>query len=602
MSQEKRLDVRVPRGANLISISATDNDSKLAHRLADTMAAVFVEDVNTRAGGDLATRRRVLEQRIETVRQQLTGAQLQQQEQELSKELWNQRGQLLQIQAQNQQELQRQLEFDQQQAVLASAAAQPAMSREQQQRLQQLQQITNDAATARERTIRANEGDQRALESSLTDLNGQFQQVRDALAGLAPNPDDAGLTLQVEQRAALLQREQDFLRQRRELRAQLVQVQAQTQLELQRPALQGTLAGGSPAQATLTPEQRRQQQELSGAAESVRGQAVAILRDQQSDLERSIAAVDIQLAQVRGALAQLPPADDPVSALQQQFEQRQANSQRTVLSQRELELGREIQAKRSQLLQLQAQHQQEVLRNLEERRQSVLAVSAAAGTGSDPARAAQVAQQTRQLAGSASAARSEWLQALTTQQKDVESNIATVAGRLAAVRQAMVDHPTEGDPTVAAAFTRAYSDQLQSLTQEYARLQMNAQAATAPLIRYGTATEPLPVVRVKRTLVLGAGGGLATGVALIYGMELWRRQRQRKLDALASARPAPARWLGTPDGLPSAMAAAAPRANGHAVMQPFGSPESAAGATGTRSAQGADSLSANRSAALNTPE
>jgi hypothetical protein len=352
------------------------------------------------------------------------------------------------------------------------------------------------------------------------------------------------VSLQIEQRTLLQQREQELLRQLRDLRAQLVQVQTQAQQELQRPAQQAALSAAqsaAPAQPTLTPDQQRQQRELASASEAVRTQALAILRDHQSDLERNIAALDVQLVQVRTALGQLPPAEDPISALQQQTSQRQAESQRAFLTQREQGLARDIQSTQSQLLQLQAQHQQEVLRQLEDRRQSVLAISAAAGGGNDASQAAFAAaqQQARQLAGASSGVRSQWLQVLSEQQREVESNIAAVTGRLTAVRQALVDHPSEGDPAVAAAFTRAYGEQLQALTQEFARLQMNSQAAMAPLVRFGAATDALPAVRAKRTLVMGTGAGLAVGVGVAYALEAWRRRRAARV--LVGTRPAVAR-------------------------------------------------------------
>jgi uncharacterized protein involved in exopolysaccharide biosynthesis len=137
MAQDKRLDIRPVRNANLISITVAHPDPATAQLIANTIATVFVEDVNSRVGNDVDARKQQLEQQIESTRQLLTTAQLQQREQELTKALREQRGQLLQIQLQYQQELQRQVE-EERQAIAASASQTPTLSPEQQQRLQEL--------------------------------------------------------------------------------------------------------------------------------------------------------------------------------------------------------------------------------------------------------------------------------------------------------------------------------------------------------------------------------------------------------------------------------------------------------------------------------
>ena len=112
MDQNKQIDIRAPRDGNVITISVTDTDGPTAQLLADTIAQVFVQDVNARARDDLDTRRTQLQDRIELTRRQLTAAQLYQRQQDLVKAIADERNQFAQLQLQYITELQHEVELD----------------------------------------------------------------------------------------------------------------------------------------------------------------------------------------------------------------------------------------------------------------------------------------------------------------------------------------------------------------------------------------------------------------------------------------------------------------------------------------------------------
>jgi uncharacterized protein involved in exopolysaccharide biosynthesis len=112
MDQNKQIDIHAPRDGNVISISVTDTDGATAQLLADTIAQVFVQDVNARARDDLDARRKQLQDRIELTRRQLTAAQLYQHQQDLVKAIADERNQFAQLQLQYITELQHEVELD----------------------------------------------------------------------------------------------------------------------------------------------------------------------------------------------------------------------------------------------------------------------------------------------------------------------------------------------------------------------------------------------------------------------------------------------------------------------------------------------------------
>lgn len=536
MVKDGEITVRAQRGSNLINVTASDTNPETARLLADTFARVFVADVNKRTGTDVATRKKQLEERIETVRQQLTASQLQQQEQDLSKEVWNLRSQLLQIQAQYQQELQRQIMQEQQQ-LLVAITNRTGVTPAQQQQVQALQQVANASAAARQQSIQAKAAQQQELEQKIQDLTTQLNQVQEDLAKI-PVVSQEELTQQ-QQRAQLKQREQVLDQQLRDQRSQLLQIQARQQQELQRQAADRAQGQTTPPGVpTLTPQQQAQQDQIRSASAAAGNQALLITMEQERDVERGIVDTQAQLMQIREALAQLPPEADAATSIQGQTAQRDQQSQRTQLERRQQDLTREIQSQRALLLQTQAQQQQETVQQLEERRQSLLGIAAASGAG-QPATQPASSEQLAQLTGTASTVRTEWLNILSEQQKAVDSAITAASARLQKVREALAATPAETDPLLSAAFATAYGEQLQALTQQFARLEMNAQALTAPIERFGSASEPLPSMRSKRTLFMGTGAGLGVAAGLAYGLDLLRQRRQRA--ALLTQRP-PRQW------------------------------------------------------------
>jgi uncharacterized protein involved in exopolysaccharide biosynthesis len=170
MSQDGRLEIRLVKNTNFINIAVTDPDPERARLLADTIATVFVRDVNSRASTQLDTRGLQLEQQIKITQDRLVVAQLLQRQEDLRRELLGQRGLLLQLQLGYQQELQRQQEADR----LAAAAGQPVTQQVLDTRSQWLKLIGDQIA---------------AMETTINDLNTQVAQVQTTLKGLPSGTD-----------------------------------------------------------------------------------------------------------------------------------------------------------------------------------------------------------------------------------------------------------------------------------------------------------------------------------------------------------------------------------------------------------------------------
>jgi hypothetical protein len=365
MQKDKALDVKAQTGTNFIGITATGDSPEAARLLANTYADVLVKDVNQRAAATVAARKASLEKQIETARQQLATAQLNQREQEIVRDIREQRRQLLALQQSYQQELERQ----------------------------------------------------------------ERQGTMDRL-----------------------------------LRAQ---------------------TAGQPA-ATPAPDQRVQ--ELTSTAARLGTQTLRVLGEQQKDLDASIAGLSGQLQDVRAALNRAPTAE---------------------LRQRETDLAKELQDQRGQLLQNNLRYQQELQRQ----------------ANSGEKLTADQEKQLQELSDMTLRVRSQWLQVIGEQQQDVEKNLVDLTAQLSEVRDALAKLPGNNDPSLAAAFSTAYSNQLLSLTQEYSRVQLNAQTAQTQLERYGEASPAVALVSLKKTLPIGAGAGLGLAAALVFGLDTWRRLR-----------------------------------------------------------------------------
>jgi capsular polysaccharide biosynthesis protein len=170
MSQDGRLEIRLVKNTNFISIAVTDPDPERARLLADTIAIVFVRDVNSRASTQLDTRGLQLEQQIKITQDRLVVAQLLQRQEALRRELMDQRGLLLQLQLGYQQELQRQQEADR----LAAAAGQTISQQVLDTRSQWLKLIGDQIA---------------AMETTINGLNAQLNDVETTLKNLPSGTD-----------------------------------------------------------------------------------------------------------------------------------------------------------------------------------------------------------------------------------------------------------------------------------------------------------------------------------------------------------------------------------------------------------------------------
>lgn len=166
-------------------------------------------------------------------------------------------------------------------------------------------------------------------------------------------------------------------------------------------------------------------------------------------------------------------------------------------------LNTQLQNLRQRLLELQATYQTELQRQIQ---------LSQLGTGANP-----------QLAAASANVQTKWLQLMAEQQRQLEAELASVTEQLNAVQKAIAAQPGSVDPTVAAALTTAYEQQLLKLSQDYADLQLNAGAGTLPLSKYGTASEPIPAVGLRLVLLVGVGTGFAAGVAIAYSLDIARR-------------------------------------------------------------------------------
>ncbi len=190
------------------------------------------------------------------------------------------------------------------------------------------------------------------------------------------------------------------------------------------------------------------------------------------------------------------------------------------LNQRQEELQASLTTQRSSLLQLQSSYQQELQRQAEADRLS--------GTNGPPS--PQIV-----------ATRAQWLDTINNQISQVQNNLRDTNTQLDDVRAQLARLPGSADPSVSAAFASAYGEQLQSLTRDYAQLQLDAPTARVPLIRYGVASDPLPATGKKKILIAGAGLGLAIAAALGFGLDILRRRRQQhSIAAFAKAEAATA--------------------------------------------------------------
>ncbi|HEU5318373.1 MAG TPA: Wzz/FepE/Etk N-terminal domain-containing protein [Chloroflexota bacterium] len=468
MSRRKQVEIKQQRNSNVVSVTVTNTNPRDARTIADTIAAVFVEDTNARTRATLDAHKTQLEQQIDLTRQQLITSQLRQREEDLSQDIRRERTQLLQLQLQYQQEAQRQLDMDralsdaerQQQADSAAAGASTAAIAAAQQRARDLLASSSASTALRLDLLR---GQQQELEQSLAETGAQLTDVRAALATLGgvpaqdgtdtpdaaasrstlpPSAVPAGTQAELDrvkeqqaQRKDLTGREDALVKQIQDANRELLALQQQYQQEVQRQvdAQQAALrlrsvSAGTP-QPTLTPDQQRQLDQLSAAATEAGKQRLELITQQRDAQQRNLAGLDAKLREVRAALSALPSdatlaaaatqvatqaaVQSQTDAAQAERLRQEAQSQRdrkTQLLERDKTLSRQIDDQRAQLRQVQLQIVQELDKQAETERQVALSIPPA----STISRAApQGASDPSKAAPAMSPAQFERLEAIT---------------------------------------------------------------------------------------------------------------------------------------------------------------------------------------------
>ena len=166
------------------------------------------------------------------------------------------------------------------------------------------------------------------------------------------------------------------------------------------------------------------------------------------------------------------------------------------------DLNNRLQSLRQQLLELQATYQTELQRQIQ---------------------LSQLGGANPQLAAASAGVQTKWLQLMNEQQRQLETDIASITEQINTVQKAINTDPSSVDPTVAGALATAYSQQLLKLSQDYADLQLNARAGTLPLTKYGSASEPIPAIGLRLVLIVGLGAGFVAGVAIAYSIDTARQ-------------------------------------------------------------------------------
>lgn len=241
-------------------------------------------------------------------------------------------------------------------------------------------------------------------------------------------------------------------------------------------------------------------------------------------LANTIASVFVKDVQDRAAA----DLDNQKQELEQKIETTRQQFVNAQLFQRQQDLLSQLRDQRSQLLQIQMQYQQELQRQVEEDQRAQVVVAGS------PKPTPEQLQRAQLLAEASARVRTQWLQIVGAQQKDVEQNITTLNAQLAAVNDGLSRVPDSTDTSVEAAFATAYGAQLQSLTAEYVHLQLNGQASASPVQLYGEASPPVTQASGKKTLPIGAGLGIALATALAYALEWLQRQRAANRGGLLS--------------------------------------------------------------------
>lgn len=162
MERNGTIAIKAMNNANFVTIKVTHSDPELARYLADTIATVIVDDINVRSQTERDQRSVQLSDQIAFTREQLASAELFNREVELESQISDQRSSLLSLQASYQQELARQAE-----ATSALPEADSVYGA-------YLEVVTSQIAE---------------IEGRLESLNGDLQEVRDAISKLPAGSD-----------------------------------------------------------------------------------------------------------------------------------------------------------------------------------------------------------------------------------------------------------------------------------------------------------------------------------------------------------------------------------------------------------------------------
>ncbi|TAK34827.1 MAG: hypothetical protein EPO21_08060 [Chloroflexota bacterium] len=409
---------------------------------------------------------------------------------------------------------------------------------------------------------------------SVTDLNPGFAKLlADSIANafVQNTNEDAGATVddrlqQIQQQmdgarqhlvaAQLSRREQDLLKQLQEQRAQYAQIDMSYQqglLEMDRADQLAAASTSSEDAAALAASQAKWQ-ELSAASAPESADWLSKLMKQQTEVEKSIDEFSAQLASVQQSLAAIPASKDPLvdaaSSAMYAVQAQQLTSQSLTLQTqlaaspddaqlaaradqtkrdletarqraaaselrgREQDLLRNISGARAQLLQIHANYQQQLNAQLD-------IVRTSAQMTSEAARAQQ--QRTLQdLTEQSTKSRSQWSKVISQHRTEAQQVISELNDQLAQVRTAMKALPAGIDPGNEEALASGYVGQIQQLTQEFTRLQLNADLYRNPLSLVGHASDAQLVLGRMTIPLAGVGSGAVLGVILLGPVYLLR--------------------------------------------------------------------------------
>jgi capsular polysaccharide biosynthesis protein len=478
MQQSKDIQILSVPGGNLMRIVVSDRDPVKAQTISGTIAQVFVDYVNGRAGSGAEDRAKLIDQRIAQVTQNLVTAELYEREAALVRSLQNDRSTYLQVQANYRRDLADQSEM---RTLAATASAGVTLSPSQEQRLRELTAV---ASTARAQSLNTMIEQQQRSEQTVAELRDKLAAARAELTALLETfePSSAASVVDQQRRRDLESKETELTRALADQRANLLRLQSSYQQEMAREA--GLAAGaGSPSAS-----------QSSGGSAEERAAALAELRSQVDDLTK-------RRDETRAALDRIPPdseistigtawlvvptpgvgAYDPQGLSQQQIAaQRQQHAEQVRSNQaREAELTRQLRDLDDRLLQL----RQQLARQQAEADRQAATSAAATQQGA--------AQANSEAATQARAEQLKVIELIRQQRDDTARAITTNEQQLSEVRTALAALPAGSTPAALQGYqeqqlrdVQAREQQLRTaLDTEEGRLVQYKQNISAEIIR-----------------------------------------------------------------------------------------------------------------------